>query len=105
MRAAILVRDLHDEPQVRFDQLARGGVVAVLDQAHRERVLLCRREQRVAPGLGHVQAQGIAPGERSSARRRGSAGVRVTIAVGITDMRVVIIDDFDHVRRFGEVGV
>jgi len=66
---AVFVGDLHDQPEVGFDQLAGRLGIAVLDEACRERALFVGREQRIAPGLAHVDGHRIALRDRSAARR------------------------------------
>src|SRR5262249_8703121 len=85
--AAILVGDLHDQPEVGLDQLASRLGVAVLDQPRRERALFLRGEQRIAPRLAHVHGHRVALGERAFAARCRRRRVVTGDAVGIDRRR------------------
>ena len=75
----VVARDRHHEPEVRLDQLALGGLVALVLAAG-ELALLGRREQRPVADLADVELERVcgleapsAPSRRRRPRRRPPA--------------------------------
>src|SRR6185437_15304781 len=101
--SAVLVRDLHDQPEVGLDHLARGLGVAALEELDREVVLLLGREQREAPRLLHVRLQRIALDQRSAALALllllSVVGDRRPLAARL---HAPVLAEIDDLRRFGE---